>query len=147
MDILIKLRRDRELLGSLMIGEESWPCLAKSDNQAARARKNPQRNPLYSHGDTPTGKYEWAFEKEPWEPRQAYGPYPPIRLLPIDGQALLAARNGRSGFAIHGGRRTEDGTLKPTWGCVRVAEKDMEAIIAHLQQAGVTNGICTIEER
>jgi len=108
-----------------------FDCLGKSDNQAAKQRGNPTRNPLFSYGDTPTGDYRgYVNHLEPTQTNDnTYGPNGIISLDPQSGDALKAKKNGRFGLLIHGGRLRDSIHLRPTFGCVRVSDESMRKIL------------------
>lgn len=67
-----------------------------------------------------------------------YGTYPSVLLDPISGDALTAKHNGRAGLMIHGGAPALDGSLRSTFGCIRVSEaneRDLAALVVHSQLA------------
>ena len=166
MNILVQLKRNRDVLGALSLVTDGGrvllkdiPCLGQADAKSAAAKGNPERDPLKVYGATPTGKYNCYLS----EPRSAdaqyirtYGPHGVIALDPFDGAALTAKRNGRFGLLIHGGdpsgipwiKRVWKG-LRPTFGCVRVANDDMAKLLAAIaKQRSVRHEglICTVEE-
>lgn len=146
-------------------------CLGIADRAQATERGNPERNPKLPFGNTPLGVYQcWIGQAQPTRHNlHAYGPHPFISLDPIGGVALTAKKNGRFGLLIHGGAsgtrawhgiwriQIPEGVwyLRPTFGCVRLSDPDMERLQAAIQaqrqkeQAGVTiqNLTCEIEER
>jgi lipoprotein-anchoring transpeptidase ErfK/SrfK len=61
-----------------------------------------------------------------------FGPNPFIVLDPTSGPALRAKQNGRHGLLIHGGDLNAQGKLRPTFGCVRVFNKDMKDLLKKL---------------
>jgi hypothetical protein len=131
VEIRIEAPADRRKLGTLRVLNSAgalvagpFPCLLKSDNLAAAKAGNPARDPTRQDGDTPLGEYKAA-----WCPAGAssrsYGPYKRILLDPTAGDALAAKKNGRRGLMIHGGAPGYLGVLRPTDGCVRVADGTM----------------------
>lgn len=142
MRLEITLRRDRRILGVLALhqGERmvfSCPCLGRADAINAAQAGNPTRDPFRRNGDTPTGQYTGRIERHPMEPERTYGKWPPIRLIPAGGDALIAHNNGRRGLLIHGGHLGPNGIMRPTNGCVRVEDKHQNAILSHLRMAAV----------
>jgi len=131
LKMLIELYPDRRKFGHLTVFDKNnlrhvhRRCYGKSDNLRATQAGNPTRNPLYRFGDIPTGTYLGIVEHKVMLPRKTYGPYPPIRMLPRSGMALLAAANGRAGLLIHSGDLSDIGILRPTHGCVRVCNETM----------------------
>lgn len=116
----------------------SAPCLARSDSGKAASEGNKSRDPLHRFGDLPAGQYLARVEPHAMLPQRTYGPHRPIRLLPRQGPAAIAARNGRDGLLQHGGVLSKAGKLRPTFGCVRVTDEAQFEILAILDAAGVT---------
>lgn len=133
MTIFVELPQNRKKLGTIWCGELEAPCYGKADQAAATRVGNSQRNQLLRNGDTPTGKYVAEVGKTKI-PSRTYGKHPIIRLIPKEGNALLAARNGRAGLLIHGGEPSSSGGLRPTYGCLRVSEETQAALVACLQE-------------
>lgn len=87
-------------------------------------------------GNTPTGVYGGtAIETKGWN-ESSYGANGAIRLNPLGGEALIAARIfGRSGLLIHGGSSDSReywkslGGLKPTHGCLRLSNENVKALM------------------
>lgn len=135
MLIRVSLFRDRGKLGRLVLLEDAgtllagpFPALGLSDLNAARAAGNPNRDPLKRMGHTPTGVYS-GFRSAPLKPEGTYGKYQVIRLEPVSGAALQAHMNGRRGILIHGGRPRFDGSLRGTYGCIRVSDEHMLTLL------------------
>lgn len=127
------LPRDRNLVGKLIAfdnGTEIFECpvLGKSDNARAKREGNPTRDSLKRFGDTPTGT--WRCRKHgPVPPASTYGVHPVIVMTPLSGDALRAST--RSGIWLHGGapgRNKATKLLRPTFGCLRVADEDIGQI-------------------
>lgn len=139
IQIKVALFADRTKVGTLTVSNDTgltlagpFPAYGKADNQAAASRGNPTRNPLFSFGDTPTGGYRGVRNNLAQTPKNSstYGPQAIITLDPVSGQAKIAKQNGRFGLLIHGGDLNAAGKLRPTFGCVRVANASMVAILA-----------------
>jgi hypothetical protein len=124
----------------------AYRVLGRSDNRRAASVGNPTRDPLRRFGDIPAGEYLARVEPREMLPRRTYGPYRPIRLIPVGGPALEALRNGRSGLLQHSGSPTATGALRPTFGCVRCYDADQLALLALLDAAGITELPYTITE-
>lgn len=134
MKLLVTLNPDRDVPGTLEKTDGALtglPCLGRSDNNAAAKAGNPDRSPVHIMGDTPAGKY--TARLCPASPDRAkFGPHQRLLLDPYAGQALQAKRNGRSGLMIHGGDPSRNGSrggLRPTNGCIRVSNSDMQQLI------------------
>lgn len=140
MNIRVVLKKNRALPGTLALigdgGEVLFgpvPALGKADNIEAARRGNHKRDPTKPFGDTPTGEYRGMPFRWPATPPLAevrkYGPHGWIALDPETGDALTAKRNGRHGILIHSGE-LRAGNLRVTYGCVRVTDCAMQAILA-----------------
>ncbi len=141
IQIKIDLLKNRMQLGTITVFDSAgtiltgpFEALGKADNAAATARGNDTRNPVRSYGDTPTGKYRGFLNQLARTPinDRTYGPQAIITLDPISGQAKTAKENGRFGLLIHGGDLNTSGRLRPTFGCVRVANSSMVSILASI---------------
>lgn len=99
-------------------------CLGKADGQQAAKVGNPSRNPVRPYGDTPLGRYAPARLTTFNPPHPRLGLYG-IELIGEAGPAL-AAMAERAGLWVHGGRG--DGRLVPTYGCLRLLDRDMAAV-------------------
>ena len=135
MRLVATLPRNRNIPGELVALDDDGnvihrcPCLGKADNAKAAEMGNPTRNPLLPFGDTPTGLYRLT-KAGPWSPASTYGVHPVVVMNPISGDALRAAST-RSGIWLHGGapgRNSATAFLRPTHGCLRVADDDMRQI-------------------
>lgn len=135
MPIVISAPRNRYNWSRLSYGKFSAPCLTCADPKDAAAHGNDGADPLKSYGHTPLGRYRGVLGPVQAETR-SYGPNRVVELQALDGDALKAARNGRSGIWIHGGDKTDKGYLRPTHGCVRLADEDMAHLISLLEATG-----------
>lgn len=103
----------------------------------ARGSRGPGDTQFLTNGNTPTGVYDGStFQSTQNFPQSSYGPWGAIRLKPISGNALTAERLfGRSGLLIHGGTLGGSGywrgagTLRATFGCVRISNDDMKTLV------------------
>ncbi len=138
MRIEIRIPANRNLRGVLRLIDErgvtvfTCPALAKADNARARREGNPSRDPLKRFGDTPLGTWEGRIGPRFSKPEdvRTYGVHRVITLRATGGDALVAAKKGkRSGIWLHGGAPGIGGILRPTFGCVRVADDHMGAIL------------------
>src|SRR2546427_13097796 len=109
MRIVSNLPSDRLQTGSLTATNDAGvvilgpvPARGKADGQIAAAHANPDRDPERIDGDHPTGTYRVVRVEHDKSPTHSYGPRF-LLLDPIDGDALIAKKNGRAGLAIHGG--------------------------------------------
>ena len=138
-----RLPADRSRWGDLsVLGDDGTvlfgprPYRGKADSQAATAHGNPTRDPLQPFGDHPSGTY-LVTEVVAIDPGDAgqyrkFGPYK-LRLDPVAGDALQAARNGRTDLLLHGGAPGTPGTaneLRASNGCGRTADETIAGIAA-----------------
>lgn len=158
MLIHILLHKDRTLPGTLNVidGQTTRltvPCLGKSDNMAAKAHRNPTRDPAGPYGDTPVGSYGLVWL--PWRPTgdknadeehvSGYGPFGMFAMVP-DFTTV------RVGLMIHAGDAGKQyGGLRPTYGCVRVSNESMALLVKLLTQTTPVQNIprrwsCIVEE-
>jgi len=134
MKIHSSLPPDRLKAGSLIVTDDAgtvlWGPVAargKADGQIAAAHGNPARDPERVDGDHPTGSYRVVRVEQDKSPAHSYGPFF-FLLDPVDGDAEIAKRNGRTGLAIHGGDPTADGSLRATEGCLRITNAAATAL-------------------
>jgi hypothetical protein len=144
MNIIIRLPKetktvapfDRRNPGQLVMAKDGvivlgpFPCLGKG----GRSKSAKSFDWRIKGNDTPTGEYIGRIEK--WNPSQTYGPNDALRLIAVSGNALEAAKLGRSGLGLHGGRSQE--ILWSTDGCVRDFDRHQAQIIAAMRAAGIT---------
>lgn len=104
-----------------------FPCLGRADNITASVKGNPARTATKPYGDTPTGSWRVTPGK-PQENTATYGAGPVFIMEPLSGEAVQAYRNGRSGIWIHGGALNTAGSLRPTFGCLRLHEGSIQLI-------------------
>ena len=140
MRIEIVLPTDRTRPGTLSVFESGatptlgpFPCLGKADNAKAASVGNRTRSPLRRYGDTPTGEWQVIQHIPPASEVsdvRTYGPHGALDLWPTSGQAVAAYANGRRGIWIHGGAPSASGGLRPTHGCIRVANATIRDLVA-----------------
>jgi len=90
------------------------------------------RDRLSTNGDTPHGTYSiggWIVpgDDQSEKDQLSFGPNPRLMIDPQEGEAKKAEELGRSLFRVHGGGKNEDGSLKSTFGCIRLSNDDMAA--------------------
>ena len=114
-------------------------CLGKADNKRAADEGNPDRDPCQPYGDTPAGDYKPATLIKFDPPHARMG----SAFIPLSGASgdAMRAMLGRTGLGIHAGKG--DGQLVPTYGCVRVRDRDMTVLVKELGSDPVT---VTIED-
>lgn len=142
VSIFVMLSKNRSKTGLIFIIEDNkliatpFRVLGKADNAAAAKAGNPDRDSTQVNGDTPTGEYSVPGFIETGEGTDysdhSYGSNGAFQLTPTSGDALTAADNGRDGLLIHGGDLNDEGLMRPTHGCLRVSNEDMEAIMRTL---------------
>lgn len=111
-------------------------CLGRADTFLAERSNNPSRNPLLPGGDTPCGEYTCALA-DVGNNLRSYGPFERIAITPVAGPALQAKLAGRTGLMIHGGAPGTGGGLRPTEGCIRLSNSDMQKLIELYTAQGV----------
>lgn len=133
----VLLPNDRYATGSLKVFNDKgkiitgpFEVLGKADNENAIDKGNRDRNPLFEGGDTPTGTYTLKVET----PQQHFGDSPVIRLFPKSGDALDSYENGRHSLLMHGGPLKPNGDLRPTLGCLRVKNEDLDKLVEVIQK-------------
>lgn len=148
MQITVTLNRNRNIPGTLRAVSSAgevlqMACLGKADRTIAAAHGNPTCDPLKPFGDTTVGTYS-GFLTVPGANLRSYGPFRRIALHAVAGDAWKAKRNGRAGEMAHGGDLAAGGELRPTEGCVRVANPDMEQLAAACDRDAAAEGITVI---
>jgi hypothetical protein len=149
----VSLFHDRDKLGSYKLVNEktnvtvqSGVVLGRSDNSAAKAHNNPNRDSLKPFGDTPTGVWIGTLFAASTN-THAYGPNRRLLLAPVSGNAKAAST--RSGIMCHGGDlnpsyKQWDG-LRPTDGCLRFHDVEIKAITDFVLAAGTTVNVFVTE--
>lgn len=148
--VLVELPKDRYKPGRFRVFDwhndevASFMCLGKADNHKALKKGNPDRDPTLPYGDTPTGLYGAVrVVKLPEELQGRLGDYW-MQLDPEAGDALQAELRGRTGLGVHGGRGNE--RLVPTFGCVRLFDRDMQEFYEMSQGCRVSLKVIETEE-
>lgn len=102
-------------------------CLGHADRAEAATHGNPSDDPTKSHGDHPIGLYDCTRVVQNPVPAHSYGDWL-IDLNPCGAtdDAARAKADGRTGLAIHEGDLNGDGSLRPTYGCLRVDKATMD---------------------
>lgn len=109
-----------------------WRVFGRAGNDVAALYGNPGRDPARAYGDTPTGRFKADFLFFPPTPaysEKTYGNSMVVVMSPISG---LAKTSCRTGIWIHGGDLTADGALRPTGGCLRMKNGDLDLLFARL---------------
>lgn len=117
-------------------------CFGKADNAKAISEGNPERDPIQPYGDTPAGDFK-PCKVERFDP-----PHPRIgsSWIPLHGASgdAMRAMLSRTGLGVHAGRG--DGQLIPTYGCLRVRDRDMAVLAREIGNDSVTVTIENLEE-
>lgn len=157
VSLQINLYKDRTKLGQAdlfdrdILSAGPFACLGLADRAAAASHSNPDRNPLRPFGDTPTGLYIGAVVPQSPDFR-TYGAYGRIMLTPHSGQCCVAEAepNLRMGLMIHGGALNPAygkwGGLRPTHGCIRMADVSLHAILKYLDGIQLNRMVVKVEE-
>lgn len=128
MKLLAELPVDREAEGRFTVlgGEVDVEavfgpvrCRGEADNANAAAYDNVIEDPTRVGGDHPYGTYRVVGVVEDPGDAHAYGPCF-VQLRPVAGEALESWIKGRRGIGIHGGAPGAGGTLRATYGCLRL---------------------------
>ena len=150
MKVWSELPRDREREGRLWVTEDLGGgavfgpvrCRGEADNAAAATHHNPEEDPAATFGDHPYGvsRIATVVHTDPTDAKKvrSYGPVF-LALHAVSGQAWDARQAGRTGIGIHGGAPGPGGTLRPTYGCLRLDNADVErlaTLVADEQAAG-----------
>jgi len=147
--IIVQLPMNRDTPGEMWVVNKQGliiygpvPVLGASSYNIAKNNNNSSRDNLKPFGNTPTGHYigtvKSSFSLRPNGKTYAstltksgllsFGREGIILLDPIDGEALQAKNNGRSGLLIHSGSVSSHGKLRPTAGCLRMLPIHMSEI-------------------
>lgn len=145
MRFLVRLPTDRREPGEAELYDDDgarllgpFRCRGKADNAEAGEHGNPSRDPEAPFGDHPAGLYQ-ILSVEHKDPAH-FGPAF-FRLDPMAGDALEARQHGRDGLGMHGGPLMPDGTLRATFGCLRIDDDRAsvcEPIVVEALAAGRT---------
>lgn len=145
MKIMVKLPEDRTREGQLWVTGDDGSitfgpvrCKGVADRAEAAIHHNPTQDPTLPFGHHPWGLYRVTVvtdvaADEPTK-RLHYGPAA-IWLDPIGGDAKKAEDDGRTGFGIHGGLMLPDGSLRATYGCLRVDDENAERLAGLTREA------------
>ncbi len=117
--------------GARLLGP--FRILATASQRVARRHGNAACDPLLPFGNPPSGSYVVAGSFPPGLPHRRpvrFGRLGGFWLHPVGGLALEAGANGREALMLHGGPLDRRGRLRPTRGGLRVADADLAALIA-----------------
>jgi len=145
-----RLPKNREAEGEFWITDSAGQTIfgpvrarGEADNTGAKAHGNVIEDPERSYGDHPSGLYAIIAVVHDPQPPRSYGPVF-IKLDPRDGEALRAKENGRTGIGIHGGDPGLGGSLRPTFGCLRL-ENEAVKQIGQLIEDALVHGVVQYE--
>jgi hypothetical protein len=139
--ILIELPKDRKYTGLLTVLDDTGGRLlgpfrvgGRASDAPAKAHGNPNRVTTLPYGDTPLGVYRLRQVLETGEAAgydiRQYGPCGLVVLDAVSGDAALAEAAGRFHVFIQSGDLGIDKRLRVTNGCLRMANKDLEKLVA-----------------
>jgi hypothetical protein len=145
----VMLPKNRDNIGHLRVEVNGTPVA--DFRVLARGSRGPGDTALQTNGNTPTGTYSGnQIIDTATFPQSSYGPWGAVRLQPIAGDALLAEAIGRRGLLIHGGNPATSGpwkgSLKPTQGCLRVCNDDMQKLRTLLEKARTDGRSCLVTD-
>lgn len=154
INLKVSLLKDRNKLGTAALYNKDtalagpFYCLGKADSAAGAAHGNPTLDPLKPYGNTPTGIYRGQVVMEGNDLR-SFGTYKRILLTPYSGQCVTCEEL-RAGLMVHGGALNVVYTwwqgLRPTHGCIRLADTSMKAILDAIPTFNISNLLATITE-
>jgi hypothetical protein len=156
MRLLVELPVDREKCGRLSAVDTRgrtvlgpFAVAGRASSKLAAANRNPNRDPRFRFGDTPTGEYEvrqvLKSGKGTLFPAAEFGPHSVIVLEGVSGDAATAEANGRFHFLIQGGKTSANDRLRATAGSLRLANDDLRSLVALLRKH--EDATCSIDER
>ena len=146
----VRLKKNRSVPGKLFVFEiqsnyrQCSKAPIKKFNILGRGSRGNGKTQYLNRGNTPTGFYEISelVNTKKWS-RRSYGANGAFRLKPLAGQALVAQEVfGRTGLLIHGGATRKNGKLRPTYGCLRLRNKDVKQLKKIVTDRLYSNGQC-----
>lgn len=134
MRLLAELPPDRETEGRFSVFDDagamvltSVRCFGEADDAEERRRGTADDDPIGLYGDHPFGEYRVTAIEQGKQPARSYGAFF-FRLFPLSGEAKTAWEAGRRGVGIHGGDLRSGGSLRPTFGCLRIDNETCETL-------------------
>jgi len=118
--------------GAIAVGP--FRVLGTASRRVSRRHGNLDHDRLLPFGDPPTGGYTVRATLPPGVPHARFphlGLAGALVLTPVDGEAAVAARRR---VLLHGGRLDQDGRLRRTRGGLRVADADLDALLAAIER-------------
>ena len=126
----VLLPKNRDSNGTMVVDIDGFPVA--TFEVLGRGSRGPGDTQFLENGNTPTGVYRGAVWKSTaGQSQSSYGPNGKLALDPVSGNALIARHLSRVDLLIHGGDIDSRpgsqwrGNLKPTHGCLRVANEDV----------------------
>ena len=146
LQIEVVLPADRDKLGTItavstLTGQPVWGpkfCYGRADRGTASRHGNEGAVRTQQYGDTPTGGYQITGLR-PVEPNEmaTYGAQDALKIDGVTGEAMIRKANGTNDLRIHGGRPTLGANLlRPTNGCLRLLDIDMQGLLAAIADDG-----------
>ena len=133
----LNLSSIRDHSGQLVVRDRPTGKVLKVFEALGRGSQGPGNTQFMVDGNTPTGVYGVSRIEDTttWN-SASYGPHGALRLVPLSGNAAVAATvSGRQGLLIHGGTLGQPGywrggqQLRATHGCVRLHDESMRELI------------------
>jgi hypothetical protein len=128
---------------SLATGLTAWGpkfCNGRADLGTASTQGNPGAIATKPYGHSPTGDFSVRGLRVVTAAEMAkYGAQDALRIDGITGEAMVRKANGTHDLLIHGGRPNlaSPTLLRPTNGCLRLLDVDMQSLLNAIAQNGV----------
>lgn len=153
MKIISFLTKDRFEAGVVFIQNGAgdilgpWRARGEADNTNAKSHDNEREDPTQPYGDHPTGLYRIDTVTNVEEAKlDTYGKFF-IKLDPLNGEALKAKEQGRTGLGIHAGKLHEDHRLRETFGCLRIDADTLEYFVDRIREQFLASRVVLYECR
>lgn len=134
MKILAELPPDREAEGRLTVVDDEGRlilgprrCRGEADDAEEARHGTPDDDAVGLFGDHPFGESRVTAIEQNKQPARSYGPFF-FRLFPLTGEAKAGWEVGRRGLGLHSGELGPNGTLRPTFGCLRCDDETSESL-------------------
>lgn len=146
----VRLKKNRNIPGKLLVFETESHHRQCSKvpivefNTLGRGSRGKGDTQFLTNGNTPMGFYKISelVNTRKWS-QSSFGANGAFRLKPLAGKALIAESVfGRDGLLIHGGATRKSGKLRPTWGCLRLRNKDVVELKKIVNERLHQNGQC-----
>lgn len=173
LKILARFFKNRQMYGDIQVLRDLEPVPVwgphsadgKSDDECAAAHGNPTRDPNEAYGDTPLGEFTGTLvyvdataphQRSYGKPNQT-GQIPVIALEPVPGNTQAWKRQETEeedtghyvdmGLRIHAGDPNGQNELRPTHGCIRVFQSDMNGLLEVLLSGESRQWHVSIQEK